>query len=70
MLAIVQDEWGPAPEDVLRLAEAERPVALRALIDSGNVVPVIDRTYPLSDVAAAIRYLIDGHATGKLVITV
>ena len=32
--------------------------------------PVIDRTYPLSEVPAAIRYLIDGQARGKLVITI
>ena len=50
--------------------KAEDLVALRALIDSGSVAPVIDRTYPLSDVAAAIRYMIDGHASGKVVITV
>ncbi|HWC10336.1 MAG TPA: NAD(P)-dependent alcohol dehydrogenase [Acidimicrobiales bacterium] len=42
---------------------------LRELIDSGKMKPVIDRTYPLSDVATAIRYLVEGHARGKLVIT-
>ncbi len=31
---------------------------------------MIDRTYPLSDVPAAIRYLEEGHARGKVVITV
>ena len=45
-------------------------VALRELIESGKVTPVIDKTYPLSDVPAAIRYLIDGHARGKVVIAV
>jgi NADPH:quinone reductase-like Zn-dependent oxidoreductase len=45
-------------------------VALRELIESGKVAPAIDRTYPLGEVAAAIRHLIDGKARGKLVITV
>ena len=44
-------------------------VALRELIEAGQVTPAIDRTYPLSDVATAIRDLIDGHARGKIVIT-
>jgi NADPH:quinone reductase-like Zn-dependent oxidoreductase len=35
----------------------------------GAVTPVIDRTFPLSDVPAAIRYLRDGRASGKVVIT-
>jgi NADPH:quinone reductase-like Zn-dependent oxidoreductase len=34
------------------------------------MVPVIDRTYPLSAAADAIAYLEDGHVRGKLVITV
>jgi hypothetical protein len=32
--------------------------------------PAIDRTYPLGEVASAIRYMLDGHARGKVVITV
>jgi NADPH:quinone reductase-like Zn-dependent oxidoreductase len=40
------------------------------LIDAGKVVPVIDRRYPLSEVPEALRYLGEGHAKGKLVITV
>ena len=43
---------------------------LRELLQAGTVAPVIDRTYPLSDVAEAIRYLETGHARGKVVITV
>ena len=33
--------------------------------ESGKLTPHIDRTYPLSDVPEAIRYLQDGHAKGK-----
>jgi NADPH:quinone reductase-like Zn-dependent oxidoreductase len=40
------------------------------LMQSGKVTPVIDRTYPLSKIAEAIRYLEQGHARGKVVITV
>ena len=43
---------------------------LKELIEAGKVTPVIDRTYPLSEVPEAIRYLEKGHARGKIVITV
>jgi NADPH:quinone reductase-like Zn-dependent oxidoreductase len=43
---------------------------LMKLFEAGKVVPVIDRRYPLSEVAEAIRYLEEGHAQGKVVITV
>jgi NADPH:quinone reductase-like Zn-dependent oxidoreductase len=43
---------------------------MQGLLASGKVTPVIDRSYPLSEVAAAIRYLEEGHARGKVVITV
>ena len=43
---------------------------LKELIEVGKVTPVIDRTYPLSEVPEAIRYLEEGHARGKVVITV
>ena len=45
-------------------------LALKELIESGQVTPAIDRTYPLSEVPGAIRYLQEGHARGKVVITV
>jgi NADPH:quinone reductase-like Zn-dependent oxidoreductase len=43
---------------------------LKGLIEAAKVTPVIDRTYPLSEVSDAIRYLIGGQARGKIVITV
>ena len=43
---------------------------LRELMETGKVKPVIDRTYSLSEVPEAIRYLEGGHARGKVVITV
>ena len=42
---------------------------LKELIEAGKVTPVIDRTYPLMEVPEAIRYLEEGHARGKVVIT-
>jgi NADPH:quinone reductase-like Zn-dependent oxidoreductase len=44
--------------------------ALKELIEAGKVTPVIDRTYPLIEAPDAIRYLAEGHARGKIVITV
>jgi NADPH:quinone reductase-like Zn-dependent oxidoreductase len=45
-------------------------VFVKELLEAGKVVPVIDRCYPLSETAEAIRYLEAGHAKGKVVITV
>lgn len=42
---------------------------LRELIEAGKVTPVIDRTYPLNDAQAAIRYLEEEHARAKVVLT-
>lgn len=47
----------------------ENLAALRELAESGKVVPVIDRTYPLSELPEAIRYLEVEHARAKVVIT-
>ncbi len=44
-------------------------VFLEELFKAGKVVPVIDRRYPLSELPKALRYLEDGHALGKVVIT-
>src|SRR5438094_394579 len=43
---------------------------LHEFLEAGTVTPVVDRTFPLSEVPEAIRYLRDGHARGKVVITV
>jgi NADPH:quinone reductase-like Zn-dependent oxidoreductase len=42
---------------------------LKQLIETGTLTPVIDRTYSLSEVPEAIRYLEEGHARGKVVVT-
>ena len=43
---------------------------LKELIEASKVAPVVDRTYPLSEVPAAIQYLQEGRAQGKVVITI
>ena len=45
-------------------------VFMKELVDAGKVTPVIDRCYPLREVPEAIRYLEEGHALGKVVITI
>jgi NADPH:quinone reductase-like Zn-dependent oxidoreductase len=45
-------------------------IVLKELVEAGRVTPVIDRTYPLTETAAAFRYLDQGHARGKVVIVV
>lgn len=45
-------------------------IALAALIESGHVTPAVDRAFPLAETAAAIQYMTDGHARGKVVVTI
>ena len=58
---------------LVMLASSENAGDLRVLaelIDSGQVTPAIDRTFALSETAAAIRYVRAGHARGKVVIRI
>jgi NADPH:quinone reductase-like Zn-dependent oxidoreductase len=45
-------------------------VTLGEMIEAGTITPVIDRTYPLIEAPDAIRHLEQGHAAGKIVVTV
>ena len=54
----------------LAMVNKEDLVILQKLLEAGTVTPVIDRQYVLSDVPEALSYLGDGHARGKIVITV
>ena len=45
-------------------------IILKDLLEAGKIVPVIDKCYPLSEAAEALRYLGAGHARGKIVIAV
>jgi NADPH:quinone reductase-like Zn-dependent oxidoreductase len=53
-----------------RTANKEDLVVMKELLEAGKVVPVIDRRYPLGEVPEALRYIGEGHALGKVVITV
>jgi len=45
-------------------------LVLKGMLDHGTVIPAIDRTYPLAEAPAAVRYLMAGHARGKVVLRV
>jgi NADPH:quinone reductase-like Zn-dependent oxidoreductase len=49
---------------------AEDLNVLRELIEAGKLAPAIDRIYPLNEAAGAIRHMLDGHARGKVVVSV
>ena len=49
--------------------KAEDVATLTDLIAAGKVKPVIDRRFPLSDIVEALRWVDDGHARGKVIIT-
>lgn len=48
----------------------EDMIVLKDLIEAGEVTPVIDKTYPLAEAPRAVRYLAEGRARGKVVVTV
>jgi len=54
--------WKPSnPEDLGTLGR---------LLAAGEITPLIDRSYPLSETPAALRYVDEGHARGKVIIAV
>ena len=55
---------------LLQHPSAQDLAFVKELIESGKVMPVIDRTYSLAEVPEALRYVEQGHARGKVVITV
>jgi NADPH:quinone reductase-like Zn-dependent oxidoreductase len=62
-------------DEALRLVDSktcksDSMAVLKEFLEAGKITPVIDRTYPLSEVPDAIRYLEEGHAQGKIIITV
>jgi NADPH:quinone reductase-like Zn-dependent oxidoreductase len=62
----VRQRLRPLPDTWTR----EHLLAVTELIEAGKVTPVVGRTFPLADTAAALRHLEEGHARGKVVITV
>lgn len=64
--------WFGSQKFVIFLANLNRPDlrVLADLMESGKITPVIDRTYKLSEVPQALKYLEQGHARGKVLVTV
>ena len=53
-----------------KTCKSDSMAVLKEFLEAGKITPVIDRTYPLSEVPDAIRYLEEGHAQGKIIIPV
>jgi NADPH:quinone reductase-like Zn-dependent oxidoreductase len=64
--AVVRQRLRPLPDKWTR----EHLLAVVELVEAGQVTPVVGRTFPLADTAAGLRYLEQGHARGKIVVTV
>jgi NADPH:quinone reductase-like Zn-dependent oxidoreductase len=64
--AFVSQRLRPLPS---RQNQAEL-LAVTGLIEDGKLTPVVDRTYPLADTVEGLRYVEQGHARGKVVVTV
>jgi len=64
--AVVRQRLAPLPSTWVR----DDLLAVTELIEAGTVTPVVGRTFPLADTAAALRHVEEGHARGKVVITV
>lgn len=66
--------WSPFVGQTMRafvsIVNRERLAAVVSLIESGAVRPMIDRTYPLAEAAAAVDHMTEGRACGKVVITI
>ena len=63
---LVRPRLRPLPDTWPR----EHLLAVIEFVEAGDLTPIIDRTYPLEDTAAGLRYLEEGHARGKVVVTV
>ena len=61
---------GQTLRPVIAVTRQQDLLTLTDLVEAGAVTPVIDRTYPLTEAAAAVRHLETGHPRGKLVVTV
>ena len=55
---------------LIQTKNKEDLLVLKELLEAGKLTPVISASYPLSEVPAAIRHFEEGHARGKVVITV
>ncbi len=58
------------PRPLLSRQNREELLAVTGLIQDGKLTPVVDRTYPLAETAEGLRHVEQGHARGKVVVTV
>lgn len=72
LLGRLLSRFGTRKLDFMGIAKTDQNdlLILRELLEAGKIVSVIDRSYPLTQVADAIRYLIEGHAKGKVIISI
>jgi NADPH:quinone reductase-like Zn-dependent oxidoreductase len=56
--------------NMLQKSNQKDLIYMKELLEAGKVKPVIDRCYKLSEVPEALRYFEEGHAQGKVIITV
>ena len=67
--SIISEKEGKTLGNLAAKSSQKDLVFVKELIEAGKVVPVIDKSYPLSEVPEALRYYGGGHARGKVVIT-
>ncbi len=67
----LQSKFDSRKVGMMKIANVNKPdlLILKDLLETGKVVSVIDKCYPLSETAEAIRYLEQGHARGKVIIS-
>ncbi len=67
---ILSKKGGKQLKNVVAQQSQKDLVVVKELLEAGKVIPVIDRRYTLSEVPEAFRYFGEGHAKGKIIITV
>jgi NADPH:quinone reductase-like Zn-dependent oxidoreductase len=67
---IMSKKGGKQLKNVVAQQSQKDLVVVKELLEAGKVIPVIDRRYTLSEVPEAFRYFGEGHAKGKIIITV
>ncbi|MBK8900237.1 MAG: NAD(P)-dependent alcohol dehydrogenase [Anaerolineaceae bacterium] len=70
---VIQGPWlslteGKKMDNLMAKPNQKDLDVMRNLLETNQVIPIIDRCYPLSDVPEALRYLEEGHAKGKAII--
>jgi len=69
-VALLSRSAGQTFVNLMAKSNQENLATMYQLLKDGKVTPVVDRCYPLSEAAEAIRYLAEGHARGKVVIII